>query len=560
MKVSEIPYKRPDLDETLKTIDQAVAIIADAKSADDLFRARDIIVQMNKELATMGSLASMRFTINTKDPFYLEERGFYDEAAPVINVKLLEYYKAFLSSPFAADAKKSLNPLVFKTMEVALKASDERVLNEMQEENALITEFSKFVSEQLFDFRGEKLTLGILRKYMSDSDRNVRKDAYNALGATLKKNSEIIDGIFDKMVNVRDKMAKKLGYKNFIELGYYRMNRISYDEKMVAVFRNNVLKDIVPAVTALKAEVAKKLGIDQMKLFDNESYFKEDVTPILDAEGILNAGRQMYNEMSPATASFIEMMIENDAFDVLPRDGKWTGGYCTEFPLYNQPFIFANFNGTTGDVDVITHEAGHAFAFYAHQPYELNELNVGGMETAETHSMSMEFLCWKYMDKFFGKRAKDYCYKHLADSLTFIPYGVIVDYFQHLIYEKPEMTPAERKAVWKKLEEEFRPYMNADGIDYLEEGTRWQYQNHIFELPFYYIDYCLAQSVAIQFLALAEKNHDAAFQTYYEHVKRGGLYDFGTLVKMAGLKSPFEDGALKEVAAYAVNKLKELSK
>lgn len=338
------------------------------------------------------------------------------------------------------------------------------------------------------------------------------------------------------------------------------MGRLCYDEKMVKVFRENVLKDIVPVVTRLKKQVAEKLGIDHMRLYDNDTYFQEDPKPALDERGILKAGQEMYKDMSPETGAFMDMMMDTDAFDVFTREGKWTGGYMTSFDKYHQPFIFANFNGTTADVDVVTHEAGHAFAYYMSEPVVPYELGLGAMETAETHSMSMEFFAWKYIDMFFGKDANKYRYKHLFDALTFIPYGTIVDYFQHIVYENPDMTPKERDDVWLKLEKEFRPWMDADDVPYLSKGTRWQYQNHIFESPFYYIDYCLAQTVAIEFLEESQKDYDKAFKAYLAHATRGGSYVFTDLVRLAGLKSPFEEGALKEVAKTSENILSSLQK
>ncbi len=170
------------------------------------------------------------------------------------------------------------------------------------------------------------------------------------------------------------------------------------------------------------------------------------------------------------------------------------------------------------------------------------------METAETHSMSMEFLCYKNMNNIFGKRADDYKYAHLFEAINFIPYGTIVDYFQELVYSKPEMTPAERNNLWNELEAEFRPYFTTSGIPYLENGTRWQYQMHIYENPFYYIDYCLAQSVALQFYLKSRENYDEAFDAYLGFVGSGATEEFPRLIKKAGLASPFENGALKNLA------------
>lgn len=560
VKITDMEYKRVLKEDVIASIEKCISQVENAKSARDLLDAR---LQYNKDselVGTMVRLAHTRLNLNSRDEFYSAEMDYYNGALPEIQMYDIKFSKAFLASPYLEEAKKELNPLIITMMELSLKTADERILEEMQEENKLTTEYGKFVSELTYDFRGEKVTLGILRKYMQDNDRETRKEATNALGKTLKANSDFIDTIFDKMVKNRDKMAKKLGYKNYVELGYNIMQRTCYDKELVSVFRENVLKDIVPVVTRLKNEIAKKLNIEEMKVYDDATYSNDDPKPILDARGILEAGRQMYHEMSKETSDFIDMMFDSDAFDVMPREGKWTGGYMTYFPIYKQPFIFANFNGTTADVDVITHEAGHAFAYYVGAPEMEPELQLGGMETAETHSMSMEFFAWKYMDKFFGEKADDYKYKHLFSALAFIPYGIIVDYFQEIVYENPKMTPEERKAVWRDLEKKFRPWMNAEGIEYLEEGTRWQYQNHIFQSPFYYIDYCIAQTIAFEFLKLSLENYDNALKTYIAHAKRTGNYGITDLTKLAGLKSPFEKGALSEVASFCEELLSKLSK
>lgn len=559
VKIKDMEYKRVLKEDSIAVIERCIAKIENAKSAQDLLDARNEYNADSEVLGTMVRLAHTRLNLNSRDELYGAEMDYYNSALPEIQMYDIKFSKAFLASPYLEEAKKSLNPLVITMMELSLKTADERILEEMQKENALTTEYGKFVSELTYDFRGEKLTLGALRKYMQDNDRETRREAYNALGKTLNANGEYIDNLFDKMVKNRDQMAKKLGYENYVELGYNIMQRTCYDKDKVAVFRQNVLNDIVPVVTSLKNDIAKKLGIDELKLYDDNTYSENDPAPILDAQGILNAGREMYHEMSKETSDFIDMMFESDAFDVLPRQGKWTGGYMTSFPLYKQPFIFANFNGTTADVDVITHEAGHAFAYYVGANDMTPELQLGGMETAETHSMSMEFFAWKYMDKFFGDGAKAYKYKHLFSALSFIPYGTIVDYFQQLVYENPEMTPAQRNELWRDLEKKFRPWMNADGIEYLENGTRWQYQNHIFQSPFYYIDYCLAQTIAFEFLKLSLENYDEALKTYIAHASRTGNYGITDLVKLAGLKSPFEQGALSEVATFCKDLLNKLA-
>lgn len=561
MKVCDIPYERYSVERALQAYKTAIADINGAKSASEALAARKALLNELTELNTSGALSYMRWSCNTKDEFYKAEKEYYDQNLPLLSGVQIDYIKAMLNSPFRAEIEKSLDKPIYKSYEVSLKAIDERVIPEMQEESEIVNEYATFMSEFTVEFRGEKMPFTLLKRYMEDKDRETRRQAFEALGEVFEQNADLLDGIYDRLVKVRTRMAQKMGYKNYVELGYNRMGRICYDRDMVEGFRENILNDVVPVVSRIRTERAKKMGIDDLMLYDYGVCFENgDPQPTLTAEGMFKAGREMYREMSEETGEFIDMMIENDAFDVLSREGKWGGGYCTEFAKYKQPFILANFNGTSGDVDVLTHEAGHAFASYLAFKNGLDSEDPLGMETAETHSMSMEFLCWRFIDKFFGDRANDYKYKHLLDSLSFLTYGIIVDAFQHVVYEHPELTPAERNAEWNKLEQKFRPYLSTKGMKYFEKGTRWQYQMHIFESPFYYIDYCLAQSNALQFLFASQENYADAFARYYAFTSKCGSEYFTDMLKEAGIKSPFEKGALKEVALKSEKLLAELSK
>ncbi|MBE6754244.1 MAG: M3 family oligoendopeptidase [Ruminococcaceae bacterium] len=549
MKVSQLPYERVTIEYIRSAIESIFADIKSAASADDVLAARKRYVDLTTEIETMLSLAYCRHTLDTRDQFYTDEQNYYDEITPELTQIITEYGRLMLESPFRAELEQRLSPVLFKSFEVAQKAMSPEIIEDMIEENRLTTEYSNFMSQLMFEFRGEKMPRTLLSRFFQDDDRDTRREAYEAMGRGFEENAETLDSLFDRLVKVRDRMAKRMGYKNFVELGYYRMGRLCYDKDMVAGYRKNILSDIVPVVARLKARVAERLGIDRIMMYDDSVVVAGgNPRPVLDTAGIFAEAREMYHSMSPQTAAFIDMMLENEAFDVESREGKWGGGYCTSFAKYKQPFILANFNGTAGDIDVITHEAGHAFADFMTCDNELRELGIGGMETAETHSMSMEFFCWRYMDRFFGDKAQQYRYMHALDGLSFLPYGTMVDYFQHIVYENPEMTPAERNAAWKKLEQEFKPYMSTEGMTYLEKGTRWQYQMHIYESPFYYIDYCLAQVIAFQFLLASLDDYDDAFARYYRYLCHGGELVFTDLVAEAGLASPFKEGALKNLA------------
>jgi len=562
VKVSELNYERVTIEEFTREMEAVIRQVKEAKSASDILAARDRCNALSVRWQTAEALSYMRYSINTVDEFYVAEKDYYDEVGPLAQNEMLAYTKAMLDTPFRKELEDSgaIIPLVFRSFEVELKSMSPEIIEDMVEENKLVSRYSQLMAAMEFDFRGEKLPRPMLMKYAKSPDRATRKEAYEVLGNTLKAHSADLDEIFDQMVKVRDRMAKKMGYKNFVELGYYRMGRLCYGPEEVKAFRENIRKDVVPVVARLRTEIGKKLGVDRLMVYDYDLIFPQgDPAPKGGKEAIFAAARAMYHDMSPETGRFFDFMLETEAFDVESRKHKWGGGYCTSFMAYKQPFILANFNGTAGDVDVVTHEAGHAFADYtiADNKYVV-ELNVGGMETAETHSMSMEFFAWPYMEGFFGEDARRYQFMHLLDALSFLPYGTIVDDFQRQVYENPDWTPEDRKAAWRRLEAAFRPHLSFDGVPYLEEGTRWQYQMHIYETPFYYIDYCLAQTAALQFLLESRKDYHDAFRRYVRFLSQGGEKVFTDLLAEAGLKSPFEPGALQEVAKESEALLRDL--
>lgn len=559
IKVSDIPYKRFTIEEGRMAFAEFESAMQNARSADDVISARKIFREKMEVCENAMSLASCRFTLDTRDPFYQAENDYYDEVSPLFADLSTKYSTLMLESPYRKELEERLNPRLFRTWEIARKAFDPCVIEDCQEENATCTEYSKLMSEMVFTFRGEDMPLSSLRGKLEDSDRAVRREAAEAIGMGLQKNADKLDGIYDRLVKIRTRIAKKMGYKTFTELGYYRMGRLDYTESMVASFRENVRTSLVPVVKEIKESIRRELGYEETMSYDDAIYEKGDsIVPVLDKAGMFRAAQEMYDKMNPEIGDFMREMQEAEAFDVDSRDGKWGGGYCTVFASYRQPFILANFNGTTGDVDVLTHEFGHAFAMKKVFDREDTELAIGGNETAECHSMSMEFLSWPAMKSFFGKDENRYRRKHLLDALSFIPYGVMVDEFQHEVYNAPEMTPEERKALWRSLEAKYRPYLSYGDLPYLSEGTRWQYQMHIYESPFYYIDYCLAQTVAIGFLCASREDYDAALNRYIEFCRTGGEKSFGELIADAGLADPFTEGSLDRMTKKLMDVLASL--
>ncbi|MBP3728828.1 MAG: M3 family oligoendopeptidase, partial [Lachnospiraceae bacterium] len=335
MKVSELPYERVRIEELREEFPRIVKAIREAESVNQILAAREDYHQMLLRYFTNASLASMRYTINTVDEFYVAENEYYDEISPEAQSLDQEYIKAMLESPLRPQLEEKLGKLIFRQWETALKSMSPAIIDDMVEENKIVMEYSKLMAGMEFEFRGEKMPRTLLMKWAKDDDRATRKECYEALGKGLSAHSKELDDIFDRLVHIRHRMAQKMGYKNFVELGYYRMGRLCYDQETIAVFRENILKDIVPVVSRLRLENAKKLGIDgDYMLYDNDVVIPGGDPKPFGKEEIFAAAREMYRAMGQETGAFIDMMIDNEAFDVDSRQNKWGGGYCTAFELY----------------------------------------------------------------------------------------------------------------------------------------------------------------------------------------------------------------------------------
>ena len=515
MRFQDMPYERIDFAKVQEEMGELIRELEAAKSGEEQFEVHQKYYALTDRVMTLMTIANIRFDIDTSDKFYEEEHKYYDEQGPVFSNLVLAYQKKLYESPYRAYLEEKIGPVAFKNMELAQKSMSEALIPLMQEENSLTMEYDKLIAGAKIDFDGRELNLSLLRPYLVNSDRNVRRQAWEKMSAFFLENEEKLDSIYDKLVKNRTAQARAMGYENYLELGYYRMNRNCYGKNEVEAFRKQIKEYFVPFAEKLHDRRRQRLGLEKLSYIDEQVYFKDgNPAPTGTPEEIMAAGQKMYRELSPETAEFFDFMMENQLFDVLGRKTKKAGGYMTYLPLYHAPFIFANFNGTSGDVDVITHECGHAFQGYLAAQDPIREHADIGMETAEIHSMSMEFFTEKWMNLFFGDRAQDYVEMHLEDAAAFIPYGCMVDEFQHIVYEHPELTPAERKQAWSRLEREYKPHLDYEGDPFFGQGGFWQKQLHIYDYPLYYIDYCLAQTCALQYKVKMDADFTEAWKSY----------------------------------------------
>ncbi len=546
MKFSEIEYKRPNVSIISEKFEHLVNLFQKAESFDEQDALIRNINDLRMEFQTLGTIASIKYSIDTNDKEFEEEQNFYDANSPVFDGLVHKYYTAIVNSKFRPELEKKWGKQLFDVAEVTLKTFSPEILEDLKKENELRTDYSKLLASAKIFFDGEEKNLQGLIPYMESTDRELRKAANEAKWKFFADNEEEFDRLYDELVKIRARMAKKLGYKNFVQMGYDRMGRTDYNSEMVKKFRDQVLETIVPIAVKLKQKQQKRLGLESFKYYDQPLDYKSgNAKPHGSPDWIVSCAKNMYSELSPETNEFFNFMLDNEMMDLVNKKGKDTGGYCTFIEKYKSPFIFSNFNGTMGDIEVLTHEAGHAFQAYSSRNFEIPEYFFPTSEACEIHSMSMEFLTWPWMNCFFKDQTDKFKYSHLKGSVIFIPYGVSVDEFQHWVYDNPEATPAERKQAWLDIEKKYLPYIDYDNNEFLEKGGRWQQQRHIYLSPFYYIDYCLAQICAFQFWKKSNENREQALEDYLRLCKAGGSQSFLGLVNTANLISPFEDGCLK---------------
>ena len=554
MKFNEYKYEHLDLEKIKKEFSELIKSFEKAENVEGQVNAFDEIIKLRNHIETMQTLVSVRHSIDTNDEFYDKENEYMDEISPILFGFTNDFYKALVNSKFKDELIQKYGKFLFDLAENTLKTFSPEIIPDAQEENRLSSKYSKLIASAKIDFDGKELNLSQMVPYTQSKDRNVRIEAAKKVAQFFAENQDEFDNIYDSLVKVRTRMAQKMGYKNFVEFGYKQLSRLEYDAKMVEGYRKQVLENIVPLHTELRERQGKRLGLDKLKFYDEAIKFNSgNADPHGSPEWILNNGKTMYKELSKETDEFFTFMTENNLLDLLSKKGKMSGGYCTYIPEHKAPFIFANFNGTSHDIDVLTHEAGHAFQVYQSRGFEVPEYLWPSYEACEIHSMSMEFLTWPWMDLFFENDTDKYKFIHLSEALLFIPYGVTVDEFQHWVYENPEATPKERREKWIEIEKKYLPTRDYGEVEELKNGIFWFRQGHIFSSPFYYIDYTLAQVCAFQFWIKSRENREKAWQDYLNLCKLGGSKPFFELMKSANLKNPFEEGTL----AFVIPKIKE---
>ncbi len=557
----ELEYKRPDFKAIKKSIAALTKKLKKAKSYEQFRGVIEEFESVYKPYQTATTLSHIRNTLDTTDKFYEGEQAYINKVGPTMGIPMLSFYKTALKSKFIPQLTEEFGPELVMSIKRSVDSFKPKLVILMQQEAVLCTRFQKLIASAQIDFDGQKLNLYGIQKYFEHDDREVRKAAAKAYSGFFEAHEAELEEIFDKLVKIRHKMGRKMGYENFIPLGYINQSRSDYGQAEVAAFREQVLRELTPFCQKLYELQAQRLGIDSVKFYDEKRVFADgNADPVGTEEELVEKARAMYHDFSPETAEFIDFMIDHRLMDLTNRPGKAATGYMTILSDYKAPFVFSCFNGTAGDVHVLTHELGHAFAGYSAMLTQPTALYwSSGTDIAEIHSMTMEQFSYPYAESFFGENADKFRFSHLQEALTFVPFGVAVDEFQHIVYENPNLTPKQRTEEWRKLEKKYMPWRNWDGDEFFERGGWWYHKIHIFLYPFYYINYTLTTMGALELGARAVDNREQAWADYLALCRAGGSLNYLGLLKVANLSVPFEEGTVAKSTEYAKNRLLENS-
>lgn len=552
-KFSELKYERPDYEDYKAFYANCTQQIGTAASYEEYKNILFTYNEKNKKLETMVTISQIRNTLNTTDEFYENEVEFNDNELPVLQEENLKFEKALLDSPWIADLKQEYGEEIEHKLQLDVDSFQPELIPYLQQESKLTTQYQKLMATAKIPFNGEVYNLYGIQKFFENPDRSIRKQAFAAYSNFYHENEETMEEIFGNLVDIRNKMGQSLGFDNYIPLGYKNQQRLDYGEAEVASFREQVVEEIVPLCEQLYKAQAKRIGVDSLKVYDEAFIFPDgNAQPAGDDDFMVEQARNMYHEMSKETGEFIDFMIEHELMDLQNKPNKASTGYQTDLALYDAPFVFSCFNHTIGDMQVLTHELGHAFAAYQafrHQP--LFQYLMLSTDLAEIHSMSMEQFAYPYAENFFGADADKFRFAHLQEAITFVPFGVAVDEFQHIMYAHPELSPKERTLEWHKLELKYMPWRTYEDDEFMERGGFWYHKLHIFLYPFYYINYTLTTMGAMEFKKRYEENKEAAWNDYMTLCNVGGSLGYLNTLKAAHLRNPFEAGSVKEAMSYA---------
>ena len=561
--MSEIPnfstlkVRRPDLSVLMEQASDRTRRWDSASDAESVVALVEEWQKDRAELEQEASIAYARFSQDTACEKSKADKSFFDDIEPDLKAMHQAIIRRLVNSEHRSVLEKRFGRHVFDGWELELTTFDPIIADDQREISRLCNRYKELMASVRVNFEGREWTLSTIRARTGDASRDTRKGSQVAMQESLLPHVEEFDSLYDRLTKVRHGLASKMDYQSYTPLGYANMGRTDYGPDQVANFRDQVREHLVPLCSKIWTQRGRNLGVDRLAFWDESVRDTQgEPCPKGDRAWMVKQATGMFDSMGPEFGRFFRLLETHELMDLDSREGKQGGGFCMDLAALKVPFIFANFAGTQADVKVFTHECGHAYQNWkASQVQPLLEYRWPTSEAAEIHSMGLEFLTHPYMDLFFGDDAQRFRDGHLEGALLFIPYGCAIDHFQHLVYANPSASGDDRAEMWKECERLYLPHRNYAELPLYEGGRFWQRQRHIYLYPFYYIDYCLAQTVALQLWHGATIDRPGTMERYEELCRLGGSLAFTELLQKVDFRSPFTSGSLETVVGAAADAL-----
>ena len=559
-KFSELKVPKPSFDVVKALYDDAINRV---KNAEDGAEVLEVVFETDllvRRILENIEVACIRHAMDTLDERYAQDQKWADEFRPLFDKLEVDFKEAVYDSPFKDELEEQIGHTYFLKTEIKRKTVCDEIIPLRQKEQELVNEYDDIIFSGKKTVKGKDHSFLELQELFADEDRAVRKEAFKAFSEILSENEDRLEKVWDELIKVRTEIAKILGYDSYVPVGYLERERLDYGREELASFREQVVNEIVPFCNKLYEAQAKRLGIDEVMVYDENIVFPDgNAKPVGDAEYVMQQVVTMLREMSPETEEFINYIFDHELIDYKPRPEKAFREFYTLLPYNKAPFMFEHFTGSAEDVQYLSEGLGHAFASYrASRRQALNEYYSPSSDITEINAMSMVQFVNKYAERLFGDDAWKYEFGNLQYFMTFIPFGVAVDEFQHICYDNPNLTPKERTYEWRKLEEKYMPWRKYDeDNEFMNRGGYWYHKLHFFYAPLYYIEYSLATVNAMEMYRKYNERPSIAWKEYLELIDVGGSKGYLEILKQANLTPAYEEGAVKESIGYVKSFLEE---
>ncbi|MCW2973360.1 MAG: oligoendopeptidase [Thermoleophilia bacterium] len=523
-------------------------IIAACEAAGDDAEAWIEIVLRTSEfesfLGSHGSRTGVAYRQDTEDAAVTAEYERWNrEISPVISDASVVVARHIVESPAAAAIDERFGVQFLKLAANAVRAHDPVNTALGTELSDVLMRHTRIFGKGTIQWRGETHPLSFARKAALDEDRDERHAAWQSKVDYVEAHAGELQEIYDEAFALRAKMAENLGQPSYVDLRYLEMSRFDWNAEDAAQVRGAIERHLVPLASALQQLQADALGTDKLHPADEEIQPVAVPQPIVGIDEQLVTAASVFASMGEAFGAPFRMLVDEDLIDLPARPGKGTGAFCTSFPFERVPFIFCNSVGSHDDIITLTHEYGHALQGWRSRDIEPIDLQHPTMEACEIHSMTLELLVLPYCTPFFGDGLAEFSREHVKSTLTVVPYMAAIDEFQHRVFEE-ELDAEGRAAAWRDAAQRFQPALDW-GANEFYGGNRWLFQLHVFQSPFYYLDYALARIVSWELWLNSLEDEAAALESYLTLCSLGGTKPFRELVREAGLGDPFDEAVIE---------------